>query len=415
MNREELIREVLKGGLILAVLSGRRDSGPEKIRIRPITVSGELCYQAEYVEDKKAFHKNLSEEELVSYLDEDMLRRYRQLQIKGNCLDGTVLVSKKGKLTVKTKAHEQTGPAKILSHNRVRNYILKEGVPVPFLIDLGVMTAEGKVVSAKYDKFRQINRFLEYIRDILPYLPEDRTIRVLDFGCGKSYLTFAIYYYLHELLGKDISVTGLDLKADVIEKCGELARKYGYDALHFREGDVAEYDAENAAVDLMVTLHACDTATDYALYKAALWKAGVILSVPCCQHELNRQIKGELLEPVLKYGILKERISALLTDGIRAELLRACGYNVQLLEFIDMEHTPKNILIRAVKDSAAAGKDIDSLQKMMQSFHLDPTLYRLLAAENLITGEQDEEDITQAAHTEPGLCDGDHRDSPAFE
>ena len=210
MNREELIREVLKGGLILAVLSGRRDSGPEKIRIRPITVSGELCYQAEYVQDNKAYHKNLKEEELISYLDDDMLRRYRQLQIKGNCLAGTVLISKKGKLTVKTKVHEQTEPPKIAPHNRVRNYILKEGVPVPFLIDLGVMTAEGKVVAANYDKFRQINRFLEYIRDILPYLPEGRTIRVLDFGCGKSYLTFAVYYYLHELLGRDISVTGLD-------------------------------------------------------------------------------------------------------------------------------------------------------------------------------------------------------------
>ena len=414
MNREELIREVLKDGLVLAVLSGRRDPGPEKIRIRPVIISGEVCYQAEYVEENKAYHKNLKEEELLSYLDDDLLRRYRQLQIKGNCLDGTVLISKKGKLTVKTKRHEQTKPPKIAPHNRVRNYILKEGAPVPFLIDLGVMTAEGKVVAAKYDKFRQINRFLEYIRDILPYLPEGRTIRVLDFGCGKSYLTFAVYYYLHELLGRDISVTGLDLKADVIKKCSDLAGKYGYSELHFRVGDVADFDTENT-VDLMVTLHACDTATDYALYKAALWKAGVILSVPCCQHELNRQIKGELLEPVLGYGILKERISALLTDGIRAELLKACGYNVQLLEFIDMEHTPKNILIRAVKDAAAAGKDIDSLQKMMQSLHLDPTLYRLLAADNLITGEQNEEDTSQTAHIEPGLCDRDHRDSSAFE
>ena len=414
MNREELIREVLRDGLILAVLSGRRDSGPEKIRIRPISISGELWYQAEYVEENKAFHKNLKEEELISFLDEDMLRRYRQLQIRGNCLDGTILVSKKGKLTIKTKLHEQAQSPKMLSHNRVRNYILKEGVPVPFLIDLGVMTAEGKVVSAKYDKFWQINRFLEYIRDILPYLPEDREIRVLDFGCGKSYLTFAIYYYLHELLGKDISVTGLDLKTDVIRKCGELAQKYGYRGLHFRKGDVADFETENA-VDLMVTLHACDTATDYALYKAALWKAGVILSVPCCQHELNRQIKGELLEPVLKYGILKERISALLTDGIRAELLRACGYNVQLLEFIDMEHTPKNILIRAVKGSDAAEKDMDSLRKMMQSFHVEPTLYRLLADGNLITGEQNEENTSQTAYFEPGLCDRDHRDSAAFE
>ena len=239
-----------------------------------------------------------------------------------------------------------------LSHNRTKKYVLQEGVPVPFLVDLGVMTAEGKVVKSRYDKFRQINRFLEFIEDVLPNLDPNRTNTIIDFGCGKSYLTFAMYYYLHVLKKYSIRVIGLDLKKDVIALCNRLSKKFGFENLTFLHGDIAGYEGVDQ-VDMVVTLHACDKATDYALAKAVEWDAQVILSVPCFQHELNSQIHNELLEPVLKYGILKERISALLTDGIRAELLESQGYSTQILEFIDMEHTPKNLLIRAVKNEKA--------------------------------------------------------------
>ena len=260
-------------------------------------------------------------------------------------------------------------------HNRVKRYILPQGTPVPFLVDLGVMTGEGRVHEAAYDKYRQINRFLEFIEDILPKLPKDRELTIVDFGCGKSYLTFAMYYFLRELRGYQVKIVGLDLKADVIEHCGRLAEKYGYDGLQFLQGDIAGYEGLDR-VDMVVTLHACDTATDFALAKAVQWNAQVILSVPCCQHELNRKIKNDLLSPVLKYGILKERMSALLTDGIRAELLESKGYSVQILEFIDMEHTPKNLLIRAVRTGKQ--QPVDALKKMTEAIRGDLTLERLL-------------------------------------
>jgi SAM-dependent methyltransferase len=255
-------------------------------------------------------------------------------------------------------------------------------------VDLGVMNAQGKVISAKYDKFRQINRFLEFVEDILPKLPKEREVTILDFGCGKSYLTFAMYYYLKELQGYDVKIIGLDLKADVIANCSRLAEKYGYDKLHFLQGDIAEYEGVRA-VDMVVTLHACDTATDFALAKAVEWGARVILSVPCCQHEVNKQIKNELLEPVLRYGILKERLSALLTDGIRANLLEAKGYDTQILEFIDMEHTPKNLLIRAVKTEKE--KNTKDLEELLCQLQVKPMLKKLLFAEDVsVKGDLDD-------------------------
>ena len=263
-----------------------------------------------------------------------------------------------------------------LSHNRKKRYILEEGKPVDFLVDLGVMTGEGKVVHARYDKFRQINRFLEFIEDILPRLDRDRELTILDFGCGKSYLTFAMYYYLRKLKGYDVKIVGLDLKEDVIARCQALAEKYGYDKLQFCQGDIASYRGVDR-VDMVVTLHACDTATDFALAKAVGWGASVILSVPCCQHELNRQISNEVMKPVFSYGVLKERIAALMTDGLRAQMLERAGYETQILEFIDMEHTPKNLLIRAVY----TGKKKDNekeLRACLDVFHLHPTLESLL-------------------------------------
>ena len=239
------------------------------------------------------------------------------------------------------------------------------------------MTADGKIVRSKTDKFRQINRFLEFIEDILPRLDSGRELTIIDFGCGKSYLTFAMYYYLHELKGYNIRITGLDLKKDVIEHCSRLGKKYGYEKLTFLEGDIADYDGVNKA-DMVVTLYACDTATDYALAKAVGWKADVILSVPCCQHELNRQIKNESMAPVMDYGLLKERFAAIVTDGLRAKYLEREGYDAQILEFIDMEHTPKNILIRAVKKGKRNEKNAEEIIKCEELLGVKPTLGVLL-------------------------------------
>lgn len=380
---QNFLKEQFDDGVMLAVLSGQRKKEPDvpsRVRIRPVEIRGERVFQATATVGTKAIHKNYTLEEVLSYVEASLTDGFSQLQIQGQMKDGSVLVSKKGKQTIKTRPHEALEPVKIQSHNRVKQYILKEGIPVPFLVDLGVMNKEGKVHTHSYDKFKQINRFLEFIEDILPSLQKDREVTILDFGCGKSYLTFAMYYYLKELKGYDVNIIGLDLKEDVIKKCSVLARKYGYEKLHFLQGDIADYEGVNK-VDMVVTLHACDKATDYALAKAVEWDAEVILSVPCCQHELNYRIQNDLLEPVLKYGILKERMSALITDGIRAELLESEGYHTQILEFIDMEHTPKNLLIRAVKtgDKASVAK----LSQMTDAFNGHLTLEKLLYPEGL--------------------------------
>ena len=381
MTTDEFFDELINENMILAVLSGcRRKDAPSRVRIRPVEVKGEILYQASVPEGSKMLHRNYRREELVVFLKESLDGTYSQLQVQGRQADGGVLVSKKGKHTVKIKPHEVKENAKILSHNRVKQYILPQGKPVPFLVDLGVMTREGRVREAAYDKYRQINRFLEFIQDVLPKLPKDREITIVDFGCGKSYLTFAMYYFFRELKGYQVKIIGLDLKEDVIRRCSRLAEEYGYDNLQFLQGDIAGYEGLEKA-DMVVTLHACDTATDFALAKAVQWDAKVILSVPCCQHELNGKIRNDLLAPVLKYGILKERMSALITDGIRANLLESAGYSVQILEFIDMEHTPKNLLIRAVKTGKK--QSAESLGRMTEAIRGELTLERLLYPQGL--------------------------------
>lgn len=303
----------------------------------------------------QVFHENFTAQEAQERIENYLRELFKQGEFKALSEEATVLVSKKGKITVKSRVRiaanvDRTDNAKTsaLSHNRSKQYILADGQPVDFLVGLGVQTSDGRVTKARYDKFRQINRYLEFIEDVLDELPTEHTVRIIDFGCGKSYLTFAMYYYLHELQNRDIEVTGLDLKADVIEHCNELAGKLHYDKLHFEKGDISTYEGAES-VDMVVSLHACDTATDYALEKAVKWGAKVIMAVPCCQHEINKQIKCSALQPVLKYGLIKERMSALITDALRANLLEEQGYDTQILEFIDMEHTPKNLLIRAVK------------------------------------------------------------------
>lgn len=344
----ELLQDNLNIEFITATLSNpRRKDGPVKIKVRPLLQKEHLVFQLELFQNNQAFHRNADSQEACELILGHM-ENMRQMQMETQKYQYTVLVSKKGKVTIKKKAQKCERKDVDMSHNRKKNYVLEEGIPVPFLQDLGVMTQEGKVVHSRFDKFRQINRFLEFIEDILPELDKGRELTILDFGCGKSYLTFAMYYYLHELKHYDIRIIGLDLKKDVIRHCNELSQKYGYEKLVFLEGNIADYTGVDK-VDMVVTLHACDTATDFALAKAIGWDAKVILSVPCCQHELNRQIKNEVLEPVFKYGLIKERMAALVTDALRAEYLEREGYDAQILEFIDMEHTPKNILIRAVK------------------------------------------------------------------
>ena len=375
----QLLQAVLNIDFIRAVISNPREKeGIIKVKVRPLEKKGELLFQFESFTEKQAFHRNLAKEEAKEQFLE-YAQQFRQIQIETVEEECTVLISKKGKVTVRKKRRKEKAQAADLSHNRKKHYILEEGITVPFLKDLGVMTEDGKIVRTKTDKFRQINRFLEFIEDILPGLDRGRELTILDFGCGKSYLTFAMYYYLHELRGYDIRIIGLDLKQDVISHCQELAVRYGYDKLTFLVGDIADYDGVDQ-VDMVVTLHACDTATDYALAKAVGWDAKVILSVPCCQHELNTRLgemRGcegcqkngndltrkespvwEMLAPVLDYGLLRERFAALVTDGLRAKYLENSGYETQVLEFIDMEHTPKNILLRAVKkDTVNAGAD----------------------------------------------------------
>ncbi len=376
---EEMDR-CLKNNILRAIISNpRKKDGITKIKIRQVMINDELKYQATEYRGTQVFHGNYDDSGIKEYMTNSLFNSFKQCEIITDNGSVNILISKKGKATIQRRSNNIFKIIhQSLEHDRVKNYILKEGIPVPFLIDLGVMTKEGKVIRNKYDKFRQVNRFLEFIKDIKEEFPEDREINIIDFGCGKSYLTFAIYYYLHILCGYDVRITGLDLKKDVIESCNRLSRSYGYDKLIFKMGDIAEYEA-NDNVDMVVTLHACDTATDYALYKAVTWNAGIIFSVPCCQHELNRQIGNELLKPVLGYGILKERMAAIVTDAIRAEVLKTKGYSTEILEFIDMEHTPKNLLIRAVK-SKEKGSPME-LERMIKELNVNPKITELFGNE----------------------------------
>lgn len=380
MDITQLLDICISDKLIDMVISGQKNKSEDKavkVRIRPVILKNEIEYQVSEFVGRKVLHSNHSaadvKKKIIDYMTED----FKQAQINMTDAAATILSSKSKTLTCKYKKAGQLKAQRDLSHNRTKKYIIQEGKPVAFMIDLGVMGQDGKIIRTRYDKFRQINRFLEYIEDILPKLDKERELTIIDFGCGKSYLTFAMYYYLKELKGYNIRIIGLDLKEDVIEHCNELRTRYGYDKLDFYVGDIATYKDVDK-VDMVVTLHACDTATDYALAKAVKWGAEVILSVPCCQHEANRTIKSDILSPVMDYGILKERMAAIVTDAARAKLLTANGYDTQILEFIDMEHTPKNLLIRAVKSSK---EDISAREKtkdMLEALNLELTIDKLI-------------------------------------
>ena len=375
---QNLLEECTQKGIIKIVVSNpRKGEKKTRIEIRPFEQKGGILYQTASYNNNQVYHKNRTREELIWFVKE-CTTEYKQINIFCPTEQISVLISKKGKVTIKRQKNTAVKELS-LQHNRKKQYILPEDKPVSFLVELGIQTSQGKLVDKKIKKFKQINRFLEFIKDVEKELPEDKPVTIIDFGCGKSYLTFAVYYYLHEMQKKEVNIIGLDLKETVIRHCNELAEKFGYqEHLKFYHGDISDYEGVDQ-VDMVMTLHACDVATDYALHKAVLWNAKVILSVPCCQHEVNKQIQSQLLQPLLKYGILKERMSALITDGLRASILEQEGYEVQILEFIDMEHTPKNLLIRGVKrGKKESAKEKEAYAGLCDALHIHTTLEKLL-------------------------------------
>ncbi|WP_342567186.1 SAM-dependent methyltransferase [Psychrobacillus sp. FSL K6-4046] len=372
--KDSVLKQILSKQLIQATISQPRAKSNEikRIKLKPIEIKNMYHIQLEYQYERILKHENIRIEEFSSAW-EKLLDDFRQIHVDFIEEKIQIQLSKKNKVMYKTEKNTSLKQVD-LSHNRKKNYLLDEHTPYPFLIRLGVQTSEGKVKKQKYDKFKQINRFIEFIDDTLAYLPKDKTVRILDFGSGKSYLTFALYHYLKIEKGLDIRVTGLDLKKEVIEECSQIAKDLDYDDLEFLVGDINDYNDETA-VDMVVTLHACDVATDMALARAVKWNASVILSVPCCQHELNRQLDAPGLNIMLKHGLIKERFSALATDSIRAEILNLVGYEAQLVEFIDIENTPKNILIRAYKTGGKpTHEQIEGYEQFKEMLNAQPFL-----------------------------------------
>lgn len=386
---EELKRtleEVFKNEIIKIVISNKvkKDEKYNKIAINLKENNKNKFYQIEKFTDKQVFHENIKINEISDKVSELIFGNYKQMTAWSNNEIFDLKISKKGKIFLGKKKNDNS---KIVAkgHNKEKNYILKEGMIIEPLIDLGVFTKEGKVVNSKYDKYKQINRFIEIIDDEIKK-NNYKELTILDFGCGKSYLTFVLYYYFVKIKNINVKMIGLDLKEDVIKKCNDIAKRYNYENLHFELGDINGFKYNNK-VDMVITLHACDTATDYALYNAIKWNSKMIFSVPCCQHEFNSQMKANELSVLTKYGIVQERVAALMTDSVRANLLECMGYKTQLLEFIDIAHSPKNILIRASKNNISKEKKEKSLNEvnnLIRTFNFNPTLYNLLKNDNLI-------------------------------
>lgn len=381
-NLRQLIENLFEDGKVLRLIFSnpyKKEKDPlVKVIVKPFENNDELKYQFTYQFDNRVAHSNLNVGDSVDEVVALITNIFKQVLINTDEKEYHVLSNKKGKINIIERSVQVAHKELKFSHNREKQYIIKDNKVVPFLVELGVMNLQGKVLNEKYDKFKQINRFVEFVQDIVDEFEPGKTINIIDFGCGKSYLTFAIHYYLTEILNHKVNIVGLDLKKDVINTCNRIVSKYNMKGIRFQVGDIKDYKQTN--VDMVVTLHACDTATDYALYNAIQWGAKVILSVPCCQHELNNQIKTDNLKALTDYGIVKERISALITDVTRAKLLELKGYKTQLLEFIDMEHTPKNILIRAVKRDKNINykKQKEELDNLKKEFNYLLTLDKLL-------------------------------------
>ncbi|WP_297633228.1 SAM-dependent methyltransferase [uncultured Clostridium sp.] len=383
---KKAISEILSDDIGKIVISNKmkKDFEYNKINISLKEIKGKVFYQIEKFTDKQVFHENLDKEELEEKLLLLVEGNFKNLNAWAKEVTYELKISKKGKVFLgKIGGDNKKILSKASSHNKEKNYILKEGMIIEPLIDLGVFTKDGKVINSKYDKYKQINRFVEIVDDEIKKNDYEE-LTILDFGCGKSYLTFVLYYYFVKIKGIKVKMIGLDLKKDVIEKCNKIAEGYGYKDLKFELGDINGYKYENK-VDMVITLHACDTATDYALYNAIKWNAKMIFSVPCCQHEFNTQMNTEDLALISKYGIIKERMAALMTDAVRGNLLEVCGYRTQILEFIDIAHSPKNILIRASKGGVSKEKKekaMEEVKKLVKEFNFKPTLMELLKLED---------------------------------
>ena len=371
---KELIEKVIeKESIIYASFSGVKNKAEKtfnKVTIKKVIIQNEEKYQFEYFYDKNVEHKNLNNDETKTEINNLISEYFKQVLINTTKADYHILVNKKGKININQK--KPTRKFEEASHNRKKKYILNEGELTPFLIELGIMTKQGKIVNAKYDKFKQINRYLELVSDCIPYLDKNKTIKIIDFGCGKAYLTFALYDYLVLKMGYNVEIVGLDLKENVIEFCSNLAQKLEFEDLRFEQGDIKGFD-QFSNVDMVISLHACNTATDEALAKAVNWGAKVILAVPCCQHEFLKKIKNEKMNPMMKFGIIKEKLASLLTDSVRANVLEIMGYRTQVLEFVDMEHTPKNIMIRAFfEDNQNTKKVVNEYKEFKKQWEVSP-------------------------------------------
>ena len=365
--------------LTRAVFSQALDkAGDSRVNIRPLLMKSGRAYQVERFRDNKAYHQNLDEEALLALFSEELDGRFRQVLIVTEGESAQYCLKRDGSYKRTGGGASVARPGGISGHNREKEYILKEGENIPALVDLGVFTPDFRVVKAKYDKYKQINRFVELVDQTFRKSGK-KSITILDFGCGKSYLTFILYYYFSVKKGMDVRIIGYDLKEDVVERCGAVAEKYGYGGLTFVRADVTKDALYEEKIDMVVTLHACDTATDYALNYAVEHGAEYIFSVPCCQHEINSAIKkGGELDVFLRHGIIKERMSALLTDAIRAEVLEDMGYKVELIEFIDFEHSPKNIMIRAEKCGKTSRRGRECAQRLSERYGFRQSLLELL-------------------------------------
>ncbi len=378
----ERISQFLNQDIAYIVISGVRkgvESEYSKVTIKPFASKDGVKYQLELTKGKQVVHQNIEKDVLADNIAQ-LFSTFTQCMIYGaehdyhlNCFNGKI----------KAKTMAPSKKVKVMTHNKQKEYILNEGEDIDFLIYLGVMTQDKKIVKAKYNKFRQINKYLELLKSSIDTLPTDRPLKIVDFGCGKAYLTFALYYYVVKILGREAYITGLDLKEDVIDYCNKVARELGYDSLEFQKGDIKNY-SRTQDVDMVIMLHACDNATDEGIVQSIRFNAKIIIAVPCCQHEFFPQIKNDSLKPMMQHGIIKERLSALVTDSLRAQILKAVGFEVSVMEFIETEHTPKNIAIRAVKKGGFNSAAYKEYEAFRDTFNLNPYIEKRFREENFI-------------------------------
>ncbi len=371
---ENAVRQRSLTSLVLSRPRSRQGSA-RKISVSPVMVRGELVYQFASRFEREETHENIAAENVSTKVFELIGSQYRDCHLMTTDTDYQLRTNKKGR--VRLSQSKSSRPAvTVTDHDRRKHHLIPDGQPCAFLEAIGVMTSDGRVKASRQKKFRQINRYLELVEHIIPNLPSDGRINVVDFGCGKSYLTFALHHLLTQIHGREVSIVGLDRKTDVLAECQQIAERLGLKGLRFEEGDIAAFDTTEP-VHLAVSLHACDTATDDAIAQAVRWKSDVILAVPCCQHELARKVASDWLPGMQQFGILQERLATLLTDSLRAQALETVGYRTQVVEFIDMEHTAKNVLIRAVRRDQSTAKQqaaFEQYRQLKQSAGLE-TIY----------------------------------------